>query len=70
MRILLHNCCVIYLLGIAPAPRSGFQMATLPSGKVLISGGYSRLRIKKDVDKGIAHVDSFLLTPESKYLIT
>ncbi|KAF4532118.1 hypothetical protein B566_EDAN004124 [Ephemera danica] len=50
--------------GTAPAPRSACQMAATPNGKVLISGGYSRQRIKKDVDKGIAHTDSFLLTPD------
>jgi hypothetical protein len=56
-----------YFKGIAPAPRSACQMAAIPNGKVIISGGYSRQRIKKDVDKGLAHTDSFLLVPDSEY---
>lgn len=41
-------------------------MATLPSGKILICGGYSKLKVKKDVDKGVNHTDAYLLTPESR----
>uniref|UniRef100_A0A8D0L5B2 Kelch domain containing 4 n=1 Tax=Sphenodon punctatus TaxID=8508 RepID=A0A8D0L5B2_SPHPU len=50
--------------GIGPAPRSGCQMATTPEGNVIIYGGYSKQRIKKDVDKGTLHTDLFLLKAE------
>ncbi|KAL8195048.1 UNVERIFIED_CONTAM: kelch domain containing 4, partial [Gekko kuhli] len=50
--------------GMAPSPRSGSQLATTPEGNVLIYGGYSKQRIKKDVDKGTLHTDMFLLKAE------
>nr|XP_018895787.1 PREDICTED: kelch domain-containing protein 4 [Bemisia tabaci] len=50
--------------GVAPAPRSGCCMAALPDGRILIYGGYSKEKIKKDVDKGTVHNDMFLLTPD------
>ncbi|KAJ1525351.1 hypothetical protein ONE63_010168 [Megalurothrips usitatus] len=50
--------------GAPPAARSGCQMIPLADGKVLISGGYSKERVKKDVEKGIVHTDMFLLSPE------
>ncbi|XP_054856202.1 kelch domain-containing protein 4 [Eublepharis macularius] len=50
--------------GMAPSPRSGCQLAATPEGNVLIYGGYSKQRIKKDVDKGTLHTDMFLLKAE------
>lgn len=50
--------------GTPPAPRSGCQMIPVADGKVLIAGGYSKERVKKDVDKGTVHTDMFLLSPE------
>ncbi|XP_050167672.1 kelch domain-containing protein 4 isoform X3 [Myiozetetes cayanensis] len=50
--------------GIGPAPRSGCQMTASPEGNVIIYGGYSKQRIKKDVDKGTLHTDMFLLKAE------
>uniref|UniRef100_A0A8C4XYT7 Kelch domain containing 4 n=1 Tax=Gopherus evgoodei TaxID=1825980 RepID=A0A8C4XYT7_9SAUR len=47
--------------GTGPAPRSGCQMVTTPEGNIIIYGGYSKQRIKKDVDKGTLHTDTFLL---------
>ncbi|PSN46470.1 hypothetical protein C0J52_06872 [Blattella germanica] len=50
--------------GTPPAPRSGCIMLPLSDGRVLIYGGYSKEKIKRDVDKGVIHSDMFLLTPE------
>jgi hypothetical protein len=43
-------------------------MVALPDGRILITGGYSKNKVKKDVDKGIIHSDAFLLFPDSMYL--
>ncbi|XP_032925297.1 kelch domain-containing protein 4 isoform X1 [Catharus ustulatus] len=50
--------------GMGPAPRSGCQMTPTPEGNIIIYGGYSKQRIKKDVDKGTLHTDMFLLKAE------
>lgn len=55
--------------GMAPAPRSGCGMVALPDGRIMIYGGYSKERIKKDVDEGHVFTDSFILTPDSMYLL-
>lgn len=47
--------------GIPPSPRSGCCMSLLPDGKIFIYGGYSKEKIKKDVDKGHVHTDAFIL---------
>ncbi|XP_014340057.1 kelch domain-containing protein 4 isoform X2 [Latimeria chalumnae] len=52
--------------GTAPAPRSGCQMATTPDGSIVTYGGYSKQKVKKDVDKGTLHTDMFLLKNEGK----
>ena len=39
-------------------------MATTPEGSIVIYGGYSKQRVKKDVDKGTLHTDMFLLKTE------
>ncbi|XP_021568875.1 kelch domain-containing protein 4 [Carlito syrichta] len=49
--------------GMGPTPRSGCQMSVTPQG-IIIYGGYSKQRIKKDVDRGTQHADMFLLKPE------
>lgn len=43
-------------------------MIALSDGKIIISGGYSKERVKKDVDKGTVHTDMYLLSPESKFV--
>ncbi|XP_067854105.1 kelch domain-containing protein 4 isoform X3 [Heptranchias perlo] len=52
--------------GTGPCPRSGCQMASTPDGNVVIYGGYSKQRVKKDVEKGIVYTDMFLLKNEGK----
>ncbi|KAG7329497.1 hypothetical protein KOW79_007671 [Hemibagrus wyckioides] len=55
------------LSGSAPSPRSACQMTTTPdSSGVIIYGGYSKSRAKKDVDKGTIHSDMFLMKKEGK----
>ncbi|XP_058384421.1 kelch domain-containing protein 4 [Diceros bicornis minor] len=50
--------------GTGPTPRSGCQMTVTPQGSIIIYGGYSKQRVKKDVDKGTQHSDMFLLKSE------
>ncbi|XP_070617938.1 kelch domain-containing protein 4 isoform X3 [Erythrolamprus reginae] len=50
--------------GMAPPPRSGCHLASTPEGHLVVYGGYSKQRIKKDVDKGTLHADMFLLSAE------
>ncbi|TRZ02919.1 hypothetical protein DNTS_024205 [Danionella cerebrum] len=53
--------------GTAPCPRSACQMTPTPDGNgVIVYGGYSKSRAKKDVDKGTIHSDMFLLRREGK----
>uniref|UniRef100_A0A667YHX4 Kelch domain containing 4 n=1 Tax=Myripristis murdjan TaxID=586833 RepID=A0A667YHX4_9TELE len=53
--------------GSAPSPRSACQMTSTPDGSgVIIYGGYSKLRAKKDVEKGTIHSDMFVLKREGK----
>ncbi|XP_033328312.2 kelch domain-containing protein 4 [Megalopta genalis] len=54
----------IELTGNPPLPRSGCIVLPTPENKLLVYGGYSKDRIKKDVDKGHIHDDMFLMTPE------
>ncbi|XP_047238134.1 kelch domain-containing protein 4 [Girardinichthys multiradiatus] len=51
----------------APSPRSACQMTSTPDGAgVIIYGGYSKVRVKKDVEKGTIHSDMFLLKQDGK----
>ncbi|XP_058530715.1 kelch domain-containing protein 4 [Ochotona princeps] len=56
--------CKLCPSGTGPSPRSGCQMSVTPQGGIVIYGGYSKQRVKKDVDKGTQHSDMFLLRPE------
>ncbi|XP_032679911.1 kelch domain-containing protein 4 [Odontomachus brunneus] len=50
--------------GILPAPRSGCVVLPTPDNKIMVYGGYSKEKVKKDLEKGCAHDDMFLLTPD------
>ncbi|XP_029463892.1 kelch domain-containing protein 4 [Rhinatrema bivittatum] len=53
-------------LGTGPTPRSGCKMVTTQDGGVIVYGGYSKQKVKKDVDKGIVHTDMFSLKNETR----
>ncbi|KAG7211505.1 hypothetical protein KM043_010774 [Ampulex compressa] len=50
--------------GIPPAPRSGCIVLPTPDNRLLVYGGYSKTKIKKDVDKGSVHSDMYLLVSD------
>lgn len=52
------------VVGNAPCPRSACTMVPLSDGRVLIYGGYSKEKVKKDADKGITHTDMYFLSPD------
>jgi len=53
-------------IGNGPSPRSGCVFLPTDTGRAVIYGGYSKERLKKDVDKGTAHADMFILALEKK----
>ncbi|XP_078689823.1 kelch domain-containing protein 4-like isoform X2 [Branchiostoma floridae x Branchiostoma belcheri] len=50
--------------GVGPSPRSACQLLPTPDGSVIVYGGYSKTKVKRDVDKGTVHSDMFVLSPE------
>uniref|UniRef100_A0A8C6SEL4 Kelch domain containing 4 n=1 Tax=Neogobius melanostomus TaxID=47308 RepID=A0A8C6SEL4_9GOBI len=53
--------------GSGPLPRSACQMTSTPDGSgAIIYGGYSKVRVKKDVEKGTIHSDMFFLKRDGK----
>lgn len=44
-------------------------MAAMSDGRILLYGGYSKDKVKKDIDKGTIHSDMFVLQPNSEYVI-
>lgn len=52
------------VLGNPPLPRSGCIALPTPDNKLLVYGGYSKEKIKKDLDKGCIHTDMFLMSPD------
>ncbi|KAM9048193.1 kelch domain-containing protein 4 isoform 3-T5 [Megaptera novaeangliae] len=52
--------------GTGPTPRSGCQMTVTAQGSIVIYGGYSKQRVRKDVDRGTQHSDMFLLKAEEE----
>ncbi|XP_076470965.1 kelch domain-containing protein 4-like [Babylonia areolata] len=54
-------------VGAGPGPRSGCILCpTLTGSRLLVYGGYSLQKVKRDVDQGTAHTDMFALQPEGK----
>ncbi|XP_057334866.1 kelch domain-containing protein 4 [Microplitis mediator] len=53
----------INIVGSIPPPRSGCIVLPVSDNKILITGGYSKKRIKKDVDMGEVHEDMYVLSP-------
>ncbi|XP_053410495.1 kelch domain-containing protein 4 isoform X1 [Nycticebus coucang] len=49
--------------GMGPTPRSGCLVSVTPQGSVVVYGGYSKQRVRRDVDRGTQHSDMFLLRP-------
>lgn len=56
---------IFVIVGTPPAPRSACIVLPTPEGKILVYGGYSKDKVKKDVDKGVVHTDMFLFAPDS-----
>lgn len=48
-------------LGILPAPRSGCILLPTADNKLVVYGGYSKEKVKKDIERGRVHSDMFLL---------
>ena len=46
--------------GVGPSARSGVQMGACEKG-IIVIGGYSKLKAKKDSDRGNIHADGFCL---------
>ena len=59
--------CKLTVTGLCPAPRSASQMGVLHDQRhLLIYGGYSKEKQKRDVDLGKVHTDMFLLQPDGE----
>ncbi|KAL5021887.1 hypothetical protein ScPMuIL_001042 [Solemya velum] len=53
--------------GSPPEPRSSCMLLPLQDQtRVMVYGGYSKERVKKDVDRGKTHTDMFLFMPEGR----
>lgn len=66
-----YTWCKLDISGISPAPRSGCVMAAMPDQyRVTVYGGYSKEKVKRDVDKGTTHVDMTVLMPEGEKTCT
>ncbi|XP_029664882.1 kelch domain-containing protein 4 [Formica exsecta] len=56
--------------GIAPAPRSGCIFLPTVDNKLVVYGGYSKEKIKKEMDRGCIHADMFLLSQTDRNDLT
>lgn len=61
----LYTWTKVEASGVPPCPRSGCIVAQIPEqSRIIVYGGYSKERLKRDVDKGTTYVDMFVLSPE------
>jgi len=51
-------------IGSEPSPRSACQFFLTLDGRIGMYGGFCKQKLKKDVEKGVTHVDMFLLSPD------
>ncbi|CAD5117128.1 DgyrCDS5936 [Dimorphilus gyrociliatus] len=52
--------------GIPPSPRSGCQLVLHPNQQsIIVYGGYSKVNVKKDIDRGTILSDMFLLSSQN-----
>ncbi|KAI8759587.1 kelch domain-containing protein 4 [Biomphalaria glabrata] len=62
-----YKWTVLNPTGNGPSPRSGcLLLPIVEQNKIIICGGYSKDKVKKDVDKGITHSDMFALIQDKK----
>lgn len=47
--------------GTGPTPRSGVVIGATEDGKIIVTGGYTKTNAKGDAERGVTHVDSFVL---------
>uniref|UniRef100_A0A182QQQ7 Kelch domain-containing protein 4 n=1 Tax=Anopheles farauti TaxID=69004 RepID=A0A182QQQ7_9DIPT len=50
--------------GTSPPARSGCCMVANADGKILIWGGYSKMNVKKEIDRGTTHTDMYALVAD------
>lgn len=62
----MNNFFLFSLKGVAPAARSGCILLPTPDNKIVVYGGYSKEKVKKNVDRGCIYDDMFLLTQMNK----
>jgi len=51
-------------IGSEPSPRSASQLFLTLDGRIGLYGGFCKQKLKKDKEKGLTHVDMFLLSPD------
>lgn len=60
----------LFSKGVAPTPRSGCILLPTLDNKIVLYGGYSKEKVKKNIDRGCIHDDMFLLTQADKNDVT
>jgi len=51
-------------VGPEPSPRSACQFFPTGDGRLVVFGGYCKMKVKKEREKGVVHQDMFLLSQE------
>jgi N-acetylneuraminic acid mutarotase len=60
-----------FSLNELPSPRSACQLVlSTKNNAVIVYGGFSKEKLKKDKEKGVVHTDMFALSLESMSLVT